>query len=174
MKSISHKLATAVLTAFAFAGVALAADAQRQAEVARLGADVMPFSLKDTTHIFTKTKDGGTQRVIANKPSDVQQVALIREHLRNIRQQFLTGDFPGPTHIHGADMPGLQALKAAAPGQIKIQYNDVNAGAELTFRSADKKLVSALHDWFDAQLSDHGSDARAGHMHHDNDGMTTQ
>ena len=61
-----------------------AADSHRQAEVARLGADVMPFSLKATTHIFTKTAQGGTQRVVAKKTSDATQVQLVREHLQQV------------------------------------------------------------------------------------------
>ena len=38
-------------------------DAQRQAEVAGRGKDVMPFSLAATTHVFTKTAEGGIQPV---------------------------------------------------------------------------------------------------------------
>jgi hypothetical protein len=45
----------------------------------------------------------------------------------------------------------------------------VEAGAKLTYRTSDAKLVAALHRWFDAQLSDHGTDAMAGHSHHDHD-----
>ncbi|WP_221179057.1 hypothetical protein [Pseudomonas brassicacearum] len=40
---------------------------QRQAEVADHGKDVMPFSLAATTHIFTKTAEGGIQQVVAKK-----------------------------------------------------------------------------------------------------------
>ena len=145
---------------------AVAADAQRQAEVARLGPDVMPFSLKATTHIFTKTAKGGVQRVVTKRGADAQQVKLVREHLHDIQTQFLKGDFSGPTHIHGAEMPGLAELQAAKPGQISIEYKEVAAGAELTYRTSDAKLVTSLHRWFDAQLSDHGPDAMAGHMHH--------
>ena len=149
-----------------------AADAQRQAEVAKLGADVMPFSLQATIHIFTKTAQGGTQRVVAKSATDAPQIKLAREHLRDIQTQFLKGDFSGPSHIHGVEMPGLADLKTAKPGQISIDYKDVEAGAELTFLTSDAKLVSALHQWFDAQLSDHGSDAVAGHMHHHGSEMT--
>lgn len=150
-----------------------AGDAQRQADVAKLGADVMPFSLKATTHIFTKTANGGTQRVVAKDEAEAQQVELVRQHLRDIQTQFVKGDFSGPSHIHGAEMPGLAELQAAKPGQIAIDYKDVSAGAELTYRTSDKKLVAALHKWFAAQLSDHGTDAMAGHTHHhDHDAMT--
>ena len=151
---------------------ALAADTQRQAEVAKLGADVMPFSLKATNHIFTKSADGGTQRVVARNAADAQQVKLVREHLRDIQARFLKGDYSAPSHIHGAEMPGRADLQAARPGQVDIAYKDVKAGAELTYRTADARLVAALHQWFDAQLSDHGADAMAGHMHHDHGAMT--
>lgn len=139
-------------------------------EAAKLGADVMPFSLNATTHIFTKTGEGGVQRVVATSASNVQQVKLVSEHLRDIQTQFLNGDFSGPAHIHGAEMPGLADLKAAMPGQVSIDYKEVDTGAELTYRTADANLVTAPHQWFDAQLSDYGADATAGHMHHHDHG----
>ncbi len=160
--------------AIATMAASLAAGPQRQAEVARLGADVMPFSLKATTHVFTSTDRGGVQRVLAKDAADGQQIKLIREHLRDIRLQFLRGDYSGPMHIHGAEMPGLAVLKASKPGQIGIDYRDVEAGAELTYRTADAKLANALHQWFDAQLADHGSDAMAGHSQHHGHGSMTK
>lgn len=145
-----------------------AADSKRQAEVGRLGADVMPFSLKATTHIFTKTAEGGIQRVVAKSMTDTPQVTYVREHLHEIQAQFLKGDFSGQTQIHGSEMPGLTELKTAKPGQIAISYQDVVGGAELRFSTTNVRLVEALHTtWFDAQLSDHGADAMAGHHHHD-------
>jgi len=151
-----------------------AADTQRQAEVAKRGPDVMPFSLKATQHVFTKTPEGGVQKVIARKTTDTEQVKLVRGHLRDIQTQFLKGDFSGPTHIHGTEMPGLADLKAAKPGQIAIDYKEVAGGAELTYRTGDATLATALHRWFDAQVSDHGPDAMAGHMHHDHGAMTKE
>jgi hypothetical protein len=146
--------------------LAHAADAARQGEVATRGADVMPFSLKATQHIFTKTGSGGTQTVVARNRADREQVRLVREHLRQIQGEFRRGDFAGPSHIHGEDMPGLAQLKAAPAGAIGISYRNVPGGAQLSYRTRRPELVSALHEWFDAQLSDHGPDAMAGHEHH--------
>ena len=165
MKPSLLHTALAVLVVLPLA--AAAQDAQRQAEVATRGADVMPFSLKATTHIFTKTVVGGIQRVVAKSAGDTAQVKLVREHLRDIQAQFLKGDFSGPTHTHGAGMPGLAELEATRLGKIAIDYRDVDGGAELSYRTTDARLVLALHRWFDAQLSDHGADAMAGHQHHD-------
>lgn len=169
MKSLNPTLMAALLVTLTFGG-AYAANSERRAEVAKQGAEVMPFNLQDTTHVFIKTPSGGIQRVIAKSRTNTQQIALVREHLRAIRAQFANGDFSGPTHVHGEAMPGLHELKAAAPGQIDVQYRDVEAGGELTYRCEDKSLITALHEWFDAQLSDHGADAKAGevpHHHHD-------
>jgi hypothetical protein len=142
------------------------ASADRHAEVSARGHHVMPFSLQATEHVFAKTASGGVQQVVVRDPSDAKQVSLVRQHLREIHEQFLKGDFSGPTHIHGADMPGLAQLKSARPGQIDIAYQDIPAGAQLTYATREAKLVTALHQWFDAQLADHGPDARDGHRHH--------
>jgi hypothetical protein len=166
MKRTVLSIALALL---AGAALAQAADPTRQAEVARRGADVMPFSLEATQHVFTKTRDGGTQRVVARRTADSAQVKLVRAHLREIQTQFRERNFSAPEHIHGHEMPGLSELKAARPGEIAIRYRDVRAGGELTYRTANPALVAALHSWFDAQVSDHGHDAMAGHdhsMHH--------
>jgi hypothetical protein len=170
MKSRNLAIALAIAAAVPFA--TYAADAQRQSEVAERGKDVMPFSLKATTHIFTKTSEGGIQRVVAKNVADAGQTQFVRQHLQEIREQFLKGDFSGPSHIHGKDMPGLSELKTAKPGQISIRYKDVEGGGELEYKTADATMVAALHKWFDAQLSDHGSDTMEGHQnHHPGDSM---
>lgn len=168
MNKYQTRCLSAVLAAFASVSStahAAAADLPRQAEVAKRGADVMPFHLKAATHIFSKTDTGGTQRVVAKDARDSVQTRLVREHLHDIQQQFQRGDFSGPTHVHGADMPGLAELKMSKPGAIAVDYSDVEGGAELNYRTSDTKLVAALHRWFDAQLSDHGADAIQGHHH---------
>lgn len=111
----------------------------------------------------TETGDGGVQRVVARTRGDAAQAQLVRQHLQELHGQFLRGDFSGPQHIHGAGMPGLAALKAAAPGSLAIAYREIPDGAELTYRTQDARLVAALHQWFTAQVSDHGPDAVVGH-----------
>ena len=169
MKNATICFTTAIAIGSTMPLLVFAADAQRQADVAERGKDVMPFSLKDTTHVFTKTSDGGIQRVVVKDVTNADQTKLVRAHLREIEQQFRKGDFSGPSHIHGKDMPGLDALRRAKPGQIAIAYRNVDGGAELAYRTSDLKMVAALHKWFDAQLSDHGADAMEGHQHHHGD-----
>lgn len=143
----------------------LMAEATRQDGVSERGADVMPFSLAATTHVFTATPTGGTQQIVAKNPKDGRQVRLVRRHLQGIAKQFSKGDFSGPAHIHGTEMPGLAELERAKPSEIKISYTAMESGGQVTFTTANPALVTALHEWFDAQLSDHGSDAMTGHDH---------
>jgi len=106
------------------------------------------------------------QQVIIKDSSNAEQIKLIREHLSKISQEFRQGDFSDPAKIHGEDMPGLAELKTATPGQIKIVYNELPNGAEIDYSTDDTKLVEAIHQWFDTQLSDHARHALPGHPHH--------
>jgi len=63
-------------------------------------------------------------------------------------------------------MPGLAELKLARQRQMGIAYQEVKGSASSTYSTAAASLVAALHQWFDAQLSDHGKDAMKGHHHH--------
>lgn len=147
MKNIALFVLTIIAICIA-PNVSFAADKTRQEAVAERGVDVMPFDLNATTHIFTKERMGGIQRVVVKNASDATQIGLIREHLKKIAAQFSKGEFSGPTRIHGAEMPGLAELKAAQPGEIKIQYRELKTGAEIIYTTKNPKLVAALHQWF--------------------------
>src|SRR6266540_5252216 len=130
----------------------------RQAQIHESGAQVMPFELSKTTHIFTMTQTGGVQQVIAKDAGDAAQIALIQQHLQQEATQFRTGNFSDPARLHGEEMPGLSDLKAGAT-RIRVEYAALPNGAQLTYTTDDLQLITALHQWFGAQLSDHGHDA---------------
>jgi hypothetical protein len=133
-------------------------EPDRQAAVHDMGAHVMPFDLKKTLHVFEMTHGGGVQDVVARDSTDHHQVMLIRQHLRDEASRFQAGDYSDPASLHGRDMPGLAELAAAA-GRVEVAFSDLPTGARLTFTASDPRLVTALHRWFGAQLSDHGADA---------------
>jgi hypothetical protein len=141
-------------------------DDTRLDEVERRGEQVMPFYLEQTTHIFNKTGKGGLQQVIAKESADKGQIELIRAHLFKISRDFMQGDFSDPMKIHGEDMPGLEDLRKAAPGSIRIEYRDLPTGAQIGYTTDDPRLVEAIHRWFDAQLSDHSGHAVPGGDNH--------
>lgn len=135
-------------------------------EVAQRGSHVMPFNLEQTTHIFSKTDTGGVQQVIVKNKANNEQIKLIREHLSKISHEFMQGDFSNPAKIHGDTMPGLAELKKAKQGDIKIDYKELVDGGQITYSTDQPALISAIHQWFDAQLSDHARHAMPGHAGH--------
>jgi hypothetical protein len=142
------------------------ADEKRLDEIAQRGGHVMPFDLEKTTHVFSRTSNGGLQQVIVKDKSDVEQIGLVRAHLSEISDDFKRGDFSKPARIHGESMPGLAELKSAKPGEIKIEYVELPSGAQIRYSSNSPKLIDAIHRWFDAQLHDHARHAVPGHEHH--------
>lgn len=168
MKRINLGLLT---LAFASASYAVTpADPQRLDEVVARGVHVMPFDLDKTQHIFSKTENGGIQQVVAKDATDTPQIALIRKHLSALAARFGTGDFSGPMRIHGDTMPGVQDLRAGFK-HIQFIYRELSDGAEIAYVSTDPKLIGAIHQYFDAQLSDHARHAIPGghgqhHGHH--------
>ena len=133
-------------------------EAERQAEVAARGAEVMPFDLDRTKHVFAKDSSGGVQTVTTNDPADTLNIRLIREHLSTEAAKFGRGEFDDPAAIHGAAMPGLAELRASA-GRLAVLYAEVPSGARITFIVSEPGLRAALHQWFDAQVRDHGEHA---------------
>ena len=156
--AIGAAVAALVVVGALWATGALAFQETRQEEIAARGAEVMPFDLEETTHIFQKTQTGGVQKVVADDPTDAEQVALIREHLEEEAAAFRRGDLSAPAQIHGEQMPGLKELEAGAE-EIDIHYSDLPDGAKIEYETSNPALVAALHDWFEAQLSDHGDHA---------------
>jgi len=148
------------------ADAAQPADPARLDEVVARGVHVMPFDLDKTQHIFSKTDNGGIQQVIAKDAADSAQIALIHEHLSALAARFGTGDFSGPMRIHGDTMPGVQDLRAGFK-HIQFTYRELSDGAEIAYVSTDPKLIGAIHQYFDAQLSDHARHAiPGGHSQH--------
>lgn len=131
-----------------------------QEHIHEMGPTVMPFDLGRTTHIFRMTDSGGVQSVVVKDLQDKEQIALIRQHLRHEAQAFQNGDYADPATLHGKGMPGLSELEKYHAA-IAVSYSDLPRGAALTFKTRKQHLVTAIHRWFGAQLSEHGADARA-------------
>ena len=158
--AVSSMLSTALATVGVLyaAGWLTLAQPNRQAMIHDMGGQVMPFDLTKTTHVFKMTVTGGLQQVIAKDPADTAQIALIQQHVQHEVALFRLGDFSDPTALHGGNLPGVPELKASV-AQIGIDYAALPNGAQITFTTRDLNLVTAIHQWFGAQLSDHGQDA---------------
>lgn len=155
----SPSLVTVLTLMSLFSIVSVKAETQQE-HVHNMSHSVMPFDLARTVHIFKMTESGGIQKVIVKETGDTDQIALIQHHLHMESEQFQHGDYSDPAALHGPDMPGLKELQVGS-SHIKVSYTPLPNGAEITFETTDLHLLTALHRWFGAQLSEHGPDAKA-------------
>ena len=114
--------------------------------------------MERTTHIFEKQANGGVQQVISDD-RDSAQIELIRGHLTEEAERFGAGDFHDPEMIHGENMAGLHQLMTGYQ-DITMEYSDIEHGAQIIYTSDRADLVTAIHAWFEAQVSDHGPHAQ--------------
>lgn len=148
------------ILAFVLLSCTIAVAQTRQEHVHGMAHAVMPFDMTKTMHVFAMTESGGIERVIVKDKRDGDQVMLIRQHLRKEAARFEKGDYSDPASLHGASMPGLRELQAGVK-RVAVSYSDVPDGGQITFSTTDLHLLTAIHRWFGAQLSEHGADARA-------------
>ncbi len=121
---------------------------------------VMPFDMNKVTHYFIKNSAGGVLMIKTKDKKDTAQAALVQSHLKKECKLFSNADFKDPKTLHGMNMPGLKVL-SGSKGKFDVKYKKLSDGAKLTFASKDSVIVDAIHIWFDAQLKDHGSDAKS-------------
>jgi hypothetical protein len=148
-----------VVALLALGGRAAIAQTQ-QHHVHAMAPGVMPFELSKTVHVFTMTESGGVERVVTKGPDARDQVSLIQQHLQQEAARFQHGDYSDPAALHGATMPGLKELQMGA-SKVRVSYAPLPTGGQIVFETADVHLLTAIHRWFGAQLSEHGADARA-------------
>lgn len=160
MFRISFYSVVNVMTIILLLYSSIAFSQTRQEHVRTMSHSVMPFEMAKTIHIFKMTESGGIERIVVRDTQYTDQVTLIRHHLEHEAKMFQSGDYADPEKLHGADMPGLSELVASA-SKIKISYSELTNGAQITFKTNSLQLLTAIHRWFGAQLSEHCADARA-------------
>ncbi len=162
-----YTLVGAGLLLFSTAALALEEASPRQVdEVHQRLQQVVPYALDQTQQTFTKTVHGGVQHVVAKSAENTRQIKLIQAHLLKIANEFKKGDFSVTERIHGADMPGLAQLKRAETDDIKFEYKALPDGAQIHYSTEYPQYVQALHEWFDAQMSEHGNNVIPEHIQH--------
>jgi hypothetical protein len=126
----------------------------------------VPYALDQTLQTFSKTVHGGVLHVVAKSADDTRQIKLIQAYLLKMANDFKKGDFSETERMHGADMPGLAQLKKAETDDIKYDYKVLVNGAQIHYSTEYPQYVQALHEWLDAQASDHGNDVIPEHIQH--------
>jgi hypothetical protein len=133
-----------------------------RAAIEKHSQQVMPFNMDTAMHMFTPTSTGGLQQVVVHNGGK-QQIMLVRQHLKKEAAAFSRGDFSDPAYNHGNEMPGLSELERDYT-HLSVIYRGTEQGGEIVYTSSDLQVIAAVHDWFKAQVRDHGSHAMTGSM----------
>jgi hypothetical protein len=162
-----YTLLWAGLLLFSTATLALENTSPKQVEeVQQRTQQLVPYALDQTQLTFTTTVHGGVQHVVVKSADNTRQIKLIQENLLKMANDFRKGDFSVTERIHGADMPGLTQLKMAETDDIKFEYKALPNGAQIHYSTEYPQYVQALHEWFDAQMSEHGNEVVPEHIKH--------
>jgi len=124
------------------------------AAVNRRGDQVMGFSHEKTTHHFRLKTDGGIIEVEARDPNDTESRDQIRQHLKQIAQQFSEGEFTAPMLIHAQNPPGVPVMKKLKTA-IKYQFEETERGGRVRIVSSSAAAISAVHQFLRFQIADH-------------------
>lgn len=151
---------TILALAFASAGlIAQHHEAQHHEDdhhdgVNRRGDHVMGFSHEKTTHHFRLAADGGAIEVTANDAADTTSRDEIRKHLGHIAKMFAAGNFKAPMLIHDLVPPGVTVLQERRD-KVEYLFEEIDGGARVRIRTADKTALSAVHEFLRFQITDH-------------------
>jgi hypothetical protein len=79
---------------------------------------------------------------------------VIKEHVKNIQNNFSSGNFTRPFFIHAQDVPGTNIM-SEEKNSIEYTINELSNGAELVLNTTDKELVDAIHQFIAYQNNAH-------------------
>ena len=108
-------------------------------------------------HHFVLAKDGGSIRLEATCPADVETRGRIRDHLQVVARSFAAGDFSLPMTIHDQVPPGAEVMKKRRSA-IRYSYDPTGKGGVVRISTRDAKALEAVHEFLRFQIRDHGTD----------------
>ena len=126
----------------------------QDAELKKRGVLAMRFDQDKASHHFYLTEAGGIIEVGVNETTDAETLRQVRDHLRTISQQFAEGVFASPVATHAEMPPGAPVMRERK-ARIKYRYTETPAGAQVVISTADRKALSAVHDFLKYQIRKH-------------------
>ncbi len=123
------------------------------------GGVYMGVDQNKSAHQFDTLKDGGRIE-LQSLTGDAADVAAIRNHFRQIAEQFKAGDFETPFAVHAEQVPGTAVMREKK-GKIDYRLTELPKGAELRLTTKDPEARRAIAEFMEYQRKEH----RAGGAH---------
>jgi hypothetical protein len=127
---------------------------EHQADVEKHGDMAMGFPHDRSTHHFQLLPEGGAIEVTVNDAKDVENLRMIRMHLKHITTMFSNGDFSIPMFVHSQTPPGVTEMKDKR-ADISYTFQELPTGGRVRIRTANHDALNAVHDFLTFQIADH-------------------
>jgi len=125
-----------------------------QADVDKHGDLATRFAHDQTPHPFQLQPDGGAIEVTVNDAKDVENLGMIRMHLKHITTMFSNGDFSIPMFVHSQTPPGVNEMKDKR-ADISYTFEELPTGGRVRITTANHDALNAVHDFLTFQIADH-------------------
>ncbi|HKO65156.1 MAG TPA: hypothetical protein VJU13_08130 [Candidatus Nitrosocosmicus sp.] len=129
-------------------------NSHNMASMMQRGNNAMGFDQTTIAHEFFSTKDGGQIKITALDENDNKTINQIRNHIRDIQNDFTEGNFTKPFYIHAQLVPGTDAM---TQNKEQIQYNiqDLKNGSILLLITNNSSLVNSINQFMTFQSTEH-------------------
>jgi hypothetical protein len=155
MKTIlAVALLCGVITAQDMSSCPMHDKSKHQADVETHGDSAMGFPHDKTTHHFRMSADGGAIEVTVNDTKDVDDLQMIRMHLKHITTMFADGNFSVPMFVHGEVPPGVSEM-TYRKADIAYRFEELPTGGRVRIVTANRDALNAVNDFLIFQIRDH-------------------
>jgi plastocyanin len=118
------------------------------------GNIAMGFDQNKIRHHFIPTANGGNIVITSLNTNDTKTINQIREHIKDIQNDFLKGNFTKPFFIHAQEVPGTKIM-SEKKDLINYSVNDLSNGSALILKTKDKEVLNAIHQFLTFQNAQH-------------------
>ncbi|HEY7572380.1 MAG TPA: plastocyanin/azurin family copper-binding protein [Nitrososphaeraceae archaeon] len=120
------------------------------------GNIAMGFDQNNIRHHFIPTANGGNIVITSLNTNDTKTINQIKEHIKDIQNDFSKGNFTKPFFIHAQDVPGTKIM-AEKKDLINYSINELSNGSVLILKTMDKEALNAMHQFLTFQNAQHES-----------------
>lgn len=122
------------------------------------GGVYMGVDQNKAAHRFDTMSDGGRIE-LQSTTGDSADVSAIRNHFRQIAEQFRKGDFETPFAVHAEKVPGTEVMREKKD-RISYQMVELPKGAALRLSTKDSAARKAIAEFMAYQREEHRAAGR--------------
>ena len=118
------------------------------------GNIAMGFDQTKIAHEFSSTKDGGQIKITALDEKDNNTIIQIKNHTKDIQNDFREGNFTKPFYIHAQGVPGTEDM-TQNKDQIQYEIQNLKNGSILFLVTSNSSLVNSINQFMTYQSTEH-------------------